>query len=145
MIEYKAVTANGIETSWISGGKPCGTRGRGLPLIGFAIRINQNSGMRNYHCEYGAVMISGAMLGPARDGAPCRSLDVGDPIEAVWVSIGKTDAVQSGFDDLPIKSGSWAEPGEQKDPAPEQRERPPEQRERAPIGPRFSVFRDPVE
>jgi hypothetical protein len=53
--------------------------------------------------------------------------------------------VQSGFDDLPIKSGSWAEPGEQKDPAPEQRERPPEQRERAPIGPRFSVFRDPVE
>ena len=38
-IHYKALHAGGVETPWIPGPQLCGTRGRGLPLLGFAIRV----------------------------------------------------------------------------------------------------------
>ncbi len=37
-IEYKGLTADGEETAWLGCGELCGTRGRGLPLVGFAVR-----------------------------------------------------------------------------------------------------------
>src|SRR5262249_31357172 len=38
-VEYKGLTSTGVETPWISGGQLCGTRGMGVPLIGFAVRV----------------------------------------------------------------------------------------------------------
>ncbi len=36
--EYKGLIANGTETPWLDAGTACGTTGRGMPLIGFAVR-----------------------------------------------------------------------------------------------------------
>jgi GT2 family glycosyltransferase len=152
LIEYKAVTASGVETPWITGGALCGSRGMGMPLVGFAVRLKaQAQAARDYICEYSAVMVSGAILGPVRDGAPCRSVDIGDPIEAIWVSIKKVDAGQKMLD-RPKAQPSVAKSPKQKSvpaeepvlaAAPPSAPEPP--KARPPIGPRFSVFRDPVE
>src|SRR5207253_6525219 len=32
-IEYKGLTASGVETEWLGSGSPCGTSGRNIPLI----------------------------------------------------------------------------------------------------------------
>jgi hypothetical protein len=87
MIEYKAITATGVETPWVSDGKPCGTRGIGVPLIGIAIRIKPQAGVEGGMCEYGAILLSGKILGPGRNGMPCRTSDGNDPICGLWVSI----------------------------------------------------------
>src|SRR6266478_2354567 len=38
-IEMKGFLPRGGETQWVQGGVMCGTRGRRLPLIGFAVRM----------------------------------------------------------------------------------------------------------
>jgi hypothetical protein len=96
MIEYKAVTATGVETQWVSDGLPCGTRGIGVPLIGIAVRIKPQAGVENGMSEYGAVLLSGRTLGPARNGMPCRSPDINDPICGIWVSLSGKPPIQVG-------------------------------------------------
>jgi hypothetical protein len=156
LIEYKAVTASGVETPWITGGALCGTRGMGMPLVGFAVRLKPHESTRDYVCEYSAVMVSGATLGPARDGAPCRSVDIGDPIEAIWISIKKSNGAQRFLDRPKVQTVGVKAPkskpaaGNDLRPDAEQPKvrapaavEPP--KPRPPVGPRFSVFRDPVE
>lgn len=132
MIEYKAVTATGVETPWVSGGSPCGTRGIGVPLIGLAIRIKPQAGVQGGMCEYGAMLLSGATLGPARNGVPCRSPDANDAICGLWVSISGT---------APVVAAKAA------DPAPEMKPKAKKPaaaagKAKAAIGPRFSAFRE---
>ena len=38
-VEMKGFLPNNGETPWVPGGTLCGTRGRGLPLTGFAVRV----------------------------------------------------------------------------------------------------------
>jgi len=127
MIEYKAITSTGIETPWVSGGSPCGTRGLGVPLVGFAIRLKPPMDA-TYHCEYGAALVSGARIGPMVNGAPCRSPDPANPIEGIWVSIAARTPAQVEPSDEQLLSSRTAPSGQA----------------RQPIGPRFSVFREPV-
>lgn len=129
LVEYKAVTATGVETPWVPGGSPCGTRGMGLPLVGFAIRMKPQAG-KSFTCEYGARLVSGASLGPARNGSPCRSIDIGDPIEAIWLTISQNEEV------VAINPDDGA-----LDPAAARKDT----RSRIPSGPRFSAFREPAE
>jgi len=132
MIEYKAVTATGLETPWVSGGAPCGTRGLGIPLTGFAVRAKPQAGGAAVTCEYGAALLSGATIGPARNGAPCRSGNVGDPIEGIWISIsGLKEAPPEVSDANAFQPQGFVEGGESA-------------QERPPVGPRFSIFREPV-
>lgn len=126
MIEYKAVTATGMETPWVAGGAPCGTRGMRLPLVGFAIRIKPPASA-SYTCEYGATLVSGKSTGPSRDGTPCRSPDPNDPLEALWVTITEDAGAGAAPDD------------EQLDAAARVR------RARAPAGPKFSMYRQAAE
>jgi GT2 family glycosyltransferase/glycosyltransferase involved in cell wall biosynthesis len=126
MIEYKAVTATGMETPWVAGGSPCGTRGMGLPLVGYAVRVKPPASA-SYTCEYGATLVSGRAVGPARGGTPCRSPDSGDPLEALWVTITEDTGAGIGQDE------------EQPDAAAKPK------RPRAPAGPKFSMFRQPAE
>jgi hypothetical protein len=156
LIEYKAVTASGIETPWVASGALCGTRGMGMPLVGFAVRIKPQAADQDYICEYSAVMISGATLGPARNGAPCRSVDIGDPIEAIWISVRKAQGGAQAGDRPPaqlaagraskqkaVASGNAADAKPEPALAGGSAGEPP--KPRPPLGPRFSVFRDPVE
>jgi GT2 family glycosyltransferase/glycosyltransferase involved in cell wall biosynthesis len=84
-IEYKAVTAQGWETPWISGGQYCGTRAQATPLIGLAVRL-VGAAAQAYDCHYEAVFINGGRSGPARNGAPCRSDVIGAPLEGLLLT-----------------------------------------------------------
>lgn len=86
-IEYKGLIAGGTETAWTGCGAPCGTQGRGLPLIGIAVRQKAGSPHALFDCEYTGYFQSGATAGPARNGAPCRSTVDGDPLEGLQLRI----------------------------------------------------------
>jgi len=87
VIEYKGLIGDGTETSWIGCGAPCGTQGRGLPLIGLAVRQKAGSANALFDCEYSGYFQSGATTGPVRNGAPCRSTIDGDPLEGLQLRI----------------------------------------------------------
>ena len=81
-IEYMAFGPNGRETPWVSEGKMCGTRGRGLPLTGFAVRLAPHLRER-YAVTYQGAFFSGAVVGPVESGEPCTSTVADDPLEAI--------------------------------------------------------------
>jgi len=86
-IEYKGLTASGAETAWLGSGSPCGSHGRGIPLIGFAVRQKATESGAQFDCEYTGYFRSGATAGPARNGAPCRSAHDNDPLEGMQLRI----------------------------------------------------------
>jgi hypothetical protein len=94
-IEYKGLTGSGFETPWISDDKLCGTRGMSVPLVGFAIRLKATAAAAGYDCEYSGYFASGAIIGPLRNGAPCRSSVANDPLEGLQVRFRKRTAVKT--------------------------------------------------
>jgi hypothetical protein len=86
-IEYKGLTATGLETPWLGSGTECGTRGKATPLVGFAVRLRQNGASSGFDCEYSGYFSSGTIVGPLKNGAPCRSTLKNDPLEGVRVII----------------------------------------------------------
>lgn len=85
-IEYKGLAASGAETPWVPCGSPCGSQGRNLPLVGFAVRQKAGAGVQ-LDCEYSGYFHSGAIAGPVRNGAPCRSPNDNDPLEGLQLRI----------------------------------------------------------
>jgi hypothetical protein len=81
-IEYKAYGPNGRETPRVSGGKLCGTRGRGMPLTGFAVRLAAHQSDR-FGIEYQGAFFESGDSGPIRDGSPCMARLADDPLEAI--------------------------------------------------------------
>ena len=86
-IEYKSLTASGFETPWISDDKLCGTQGMGVPLIGFAVRLKPGARAQAYEVEYTGAFASGALVGPLKNGVPCRSSVGNDPLEGLQIRI----------------------------------------------------------
>jgi hypothetical protein len=86
-IEYKTLDATGGETPWATDAALCGSRGRGLPLTGFCVRVKPQGGGALYDCEYNGAFTSGQVVGPVRNGAPCRSTTPGDFLEAVQIKM----------------------------------------------------------
>lgn len=80
-IEYKSLTVGGFETPWIIGGNSCGTQGMSAPLMAFAVRLKRKPGVLVFHdCEYSGYFASGAVVGPVKNGTPCRSSTANDPL-----------------------------------------------------------------
>jgi len=86
-IEYKSLTSSGFETPWISDAKLCGTQGMGVPLIGFAVRLKPGARASAYDVEYTGACASGALVGPLKNGVPCRSTVANDPLEGLQVRV----------------------------------------------------------
>ena len=86
-IEYKGLSAGGVETAWLAAGSVCGTTGRNTPLLGFAVRQKAAVAGARFDCEYSGYFESGAVSGPARNGAPCRSTSDNDPLEGLQLRI----------------------------------------------------------
>jgi len=86
-LEYKGLTSSGFETPWISGGKACGTKQLGVPLVGFAVRLKASAKTAAYECTYSGYFQSGAQVGPLHNGAPCRSTVANDPLEGIQLQI----------------------------------------------------------
>jgi hypothetical protein len=85
-IEFKGFEPNGQETPWVSAGTLCGTRGRGLPLTGFAVRLAAHQRER-FDAVYEGSFFSAGIVGPNRNGEPCRSAVGDDPLEAVNIRL----------------------------------------------------------
>jgi hypothetical protein len=86
-IEYKGLSASGVETDWLPSGSRCGTSGRSTPLVGFAVRQKAGVAGARFDCEYSGYFQSGAVSGPARNGAPCLSTAANDPLEGLRLRI----------------------------------------------------------
>ena len=81
-IEYKAFGPNGRETPWVSEAKLCGTRGRGLPLTGFAVRLASHVRGR-YDVVYEGAFFDSGVTATMRNGEPCVPSLKDDPLEAI--------------------------------------------------------------
>ena len=86
-IEYKGLSASGDETAWLPSGSRCGTSGRSIPLVGFAVRQKAGVAGARFDCEYSGYFQSGTVSGPARNGAPCLSTAADDPLEGLQLRI----------------------------------------------------------
>jgi hypothetical protein len=64
----------------------CGTRGRGLPLTGFAVRIAPHRADR-FDVQYQGSFFIGGISETHRNGDPCRAMTANDALEAVNVRL----------------------------------------------------------
>lgn len=85
-IEYCAVAADGFETAWVTNQELCGSRGAGMPILGFGVRLKPQAAER-YNCIYRGRFFSGATVGPLSGGALCCSDIPGDPLEGLEVQL----------------------------------------------------------
>lgn len=85
-IEYCGATADGFQTPWLSNQVLCGSRGRGMPLVGYAIRLKPEIA-ESYDCTYSGKFVSGTTVGPCKDGRLCRSDVPGDPLEGIELHV----------------------------------------------------------
>ena len=81
-IEYRAFGPSGRETPWVTDAKLCGTRGRGLPLTGFTIRVASHLQDR-FDVVYEGAFFESGVAGPKRNGEPCVPAVFDDPLEAI--------------------------------------------------------------
>ena len=108
-IEFKALGPYGRATPWVSDGKLCGTRGQGLPLTGFAIRLAPHLGAQFDVVYHGAFFESG-VVGPNRNGELCVSRIADDPLEAINVRLIRRTAEPDMAVQLPVQTSSRARP-----------------------------------
>jgi GT2 family glycosyltransferase len=95
-IEYKGLTGTGFETPWLSDDQNCGTKGMSVPLVGFAVRLRPSAETALYDCEYSGYFQSGTVIGPLRNGAPCRSTVANDPLEGLQIRFVRRVEVVAG-------------------------------------------------
>jgi hypothetical protein len=85
-IEFKALGPKGRQTPWVTDAKLCGTRGQGLPLTGFAIRLAPNVAER-FDVVYQGAFFESGVVGPNRNGELCAPPVADDPLEAINVRL----------------------------------------------------------
>lgn len=85
-IEFKGYLPNGTETQWVHGGILCGTRGRRLPLTGFAVRVVPHLAER-FEVTYQGSFFSSGISGVHRNGEPCRAVAGDDQLEALNIRL----------------------------------------------------------
>lgn len=85
-IEFRALGPKGRQTPWVTDAKLCGTRGQGLPLTGFAIRLAPNAAER-FDVVYQGAFFESGIVGPSRNGELCTPPVPDDPLEAINVRI----------------------------------------------------------
>lgn len=85
-IEFKALGPKRRQTPWVTDAKLCGTRGQGLPLTGFAVRLAGDAGER-FDVVYEGAFFESGTVGPNRNGELCIPPIADDPLEAINVRV----------------------------------------------------------
>jgi hypothetical protein len=85
-IEFKAFGPNRQQTPWVSDAKLCGTRGQGMPLTGFALRLAPQAA-RQFDIVYSGAFFDSGVVGPCRNGEVCVAPIADDPLEALNVQV----------------------------------------------------------
>jgi hypothetical protein len=94
-IEYCGITADGFQTPWLSNQMLCGSRGRGMPLLGYAIRLKPDAAER-YECTYTGRFMSGTQHGPCKNGDLCSSEVPGDALWGIELRVAPRGAKDTG-------------------------------------------------
>jgi hypothetical protein len=81
-IEFKALGPKGRQTPWVTDAKLCGTRGQGLPLTGFAVRLAPRIADQ-FDAVYQGAFFESGVVGPFRNGELCVAPIADDPLEAI--------------------------------------------------------------
>jgi hypothetical protein len=105
-LEYQAIMGEQWNTPWARGGAFCGSRGMGLPLLGFRFRLI-GPHAENYVCTYWGSFANKGIAGPIRAGAACES--DGAVLEALRIVITRRGEVV-GETALPAQEGGTAIP-----------------------------------
>lgn len=90
-IEFKAFGPKQRQTPWVTDAKLCGTRGRGMPLTGFAIRLAPHARER-FDIFYEGAFFESGIVGPHRNGELCIPPTADDPLEAIQVRLTRRPA-----------------------------------------------------
>jgi len=85
-IEFMALGPNRRQTPWVTDAKLCGTRGRGMPLTGFAIRLAAHA-QELFDVVYEGAFFESGVVGPYRNGELCIPPIGDDPLEAINVRL----------------------------------------------------------
>jgi hypothetical protein len=85
-IEYKAYGPGGRETPWVTAAALCGTRGQGIALTGFAIRLAAEPSER-FDVVYQGAFVESGVTGPRRNGEPCVPSRIDDALEAMHIRL----------------------------------------------------------
>jgi hypothetical protein len=85
-IEFMALGPNRRQTPWVTDAKLCGTRGRGMPLTGFAIRLAAHV-RDQFDIVYQGAFFDSGIVGPCRNGELCIPPVGDDPLEAINVRL----------------------------------------------------------
>jgi tetratricopeptide (TPR) repeat protein len=85
-IEYMGFVAGGRQTPWVTDVKLCGTRGRGVPLTGFAVRLTPAL-REQFDVVYEGHFFESGIRGPFHNGEPCLPAIVGDPLSAIRLRV----------------------------------------------------------
>jgi hypothetical protein len=85
-LEYMGYGPGGRQTPWVTDAKLCGTRGRGLPLTGFAIRLAPRL-REQFDVIYEGYFFDSGVTGPVRNGEPCLPAAIDDPLGAIRLRV----------------------------------------------------------
>lgn len=85
-IEFMAVGPNRRQTPWVTDAKLCGTRGQGMPLTGFAIRLARQV-REQFDVLYQGAFFDSGVVGPNRNGELCSPPVADDPLEAINIRV----------------------------------------------------------
>jgi hypothetical protein len=85
-IEFMGFGPGRRQTPWVTDGRLCGTRGRALPLTGFAVRLAPHV-QDQFDVSYEGAFFESGVVGPCRNGDPCLPPVPDDPLEAINLRI----------------------------------------------------------
>jgi hypothetical protein len=85
-IEFMALGPKRRQTPWVTDAKLCGTRGRGMPLTGFAIRLAPHA-RDQFDIVYQGAFFDSGIVGPYRNGELCIPPVGDDSLEAINVRL----------------------------------------------------------
>jgi hypothetical protein len=85
-IEYRGLASGGGEMPWVTDGLLCGTRGQGLPLHGFAVRLAPHL-REAFDVVYRGAFFVGGLTTRVRNGEVCVSPIRDDALEAVEIAL----------------------------------------------------------
>jgi hypothetical protein len=92
-IEFRAAGPKRRQTPWVTDAKLCGTRGQGLGLTGFAVRLAEHVGER-FDVVYQGAFFESGIVGPNRNGEPCIPPMTDDQLEAINLRVIRRPARQ---------------------------------------------------
>lgn len=74
-LEYQVVLGRGWLSPWVHAGEFCGSRGMGLPILGFRARLT-GAAASQWRLRYAGRCVDGSELAPVENGMPCESAEL---------------------------------------------------------------------